>query len=769
MKRRALRLRAITAGSIFLAVLGFLFCPKPDLLEPYTFSRAVFDREGNLLNLSLSLDEKYRLFVPYKKINEHTKKALLTYEDKRFFSHFGVDIPSLARAAAAMIAGGRRQGASTLTMQVARLRWRLDTSSLWGKMQQILRALQLERHYSKEEILEAYYNLCPMGGNIEGIGAAALIYFNTEADKLNLPQAAALAVIPQNPEKRHPLKTGGQQRIAAAVQRLKTLWSTAYGNETTLDLPVLFEKHLPKTAMHTVQRVKRQTTSSNIRTTIDGVWQHKLEQALRSYIDKQRVLGVRNAAAIIVNKQTMEVIAEVGSADFFDKEISGQVDGLTSLRSPGSALKPFIYALALEQGLIHPLSLVRDVPENYGLYTPENFDHDFKGLINATEALVQSRNIPAVELLQKLSADSFYNLLQKAGIPKLKPARHYGLALALGGAEVTMQNLAELYAMLGNQGRFRRLRYFAGEAESLAVPLLMPESAFLTLEMLKTNPPVDRHALPYLARHDGYNVAWKTGTSFGFRDAWSAGIAGDYVFVIWLGNFDNTPNNALVGRETAAPLMFALIRQMAADGLVRQDTPALETLELTKADICLATGELANEDCEKTGSTYFIPNITKTPYKNISRKIPIDKKSGKRACRHMPPLTELKAYQFWDSEIYRIYEQAGIRLNRPPEFAENCAEVSTALSGKAPVIKSPADGSVLIAHSYGQKLTLSAELDADAAETLWFVNDVFAGKSGRYQNLEIALPVGKAIIRAVDNLGRTAAVSITGKNILHLN
>lgn len=769
MKLWAGRSGTAAAGSFLLVCLGFLFCPKPELLEHYNFSRAVYDRSGKLLNLSLSLDEKYRLFVPYEKINEHTKKALLTYEDKRFFSHFGVDIPSLMRAAATMAAGGRKQGASTLSMQVARLRWHIDTSSVWGKTIQILRALQLERHYGKEEILEAYYNLCPMGGNIEGIGAAALIYFNTEADKLNLPQAAALAVIPQNPERRHPLKKGGLQRIAQAVQRLKKLWSETYGDEAAFDLPVLFEKHLPKTAMHTVQRVKRQTTAGSIYTTLDSVWQQKLEQTLQHYVEKQHSLGVRNAAAIIVNRQTMDVIAEAGSADFFDTSISGEVDGLSALRSPGSALKPFIYALALENGLIHPLSLLRDVPENYGLYTPENFDHGFRGLINATDALVQSRNIPAVELLQKLPNDRFYTLLKNAGVPKLKPAKHYGLALALGGAEVTMQNLAELYAMLGNSGRFQKLRYFDDETKKPAQRLLSPESAFLTVEMLKTNPAVDRHALPYLAQHDGYKSAWKTGTSFGFRDAWSAGIAGDYVFIVWLGNFDNTPNNALVGREMAAPLMFALIRQIAAEGLIKETPPAADILNLTKVDICLDTGELANEDCKKTGSIYFIPNITQTPYSRITRKIPVIKVSGKRACRHTPPLTELKAYQFWDSNIYKIYEQAGIRLKRPPEFAENCANIAEPITGKAPVIKSPADGSVLVVHDAKQKMHLTAELDADATEVLWFVNDVFIGKSLRDESFETDIPNGNAVIRAVDNLGRGTAISIRGKKILHLN
>ncbi|MCM1324690.1 MAG: penicillin-binding protein 1C [Acetobacter sp.] len=771
MKHLRIRLGWFLGVLATLLLFCFIFCPKPLLLEHYNFSRAVYDRNGKLLNLSLSLDEKYRLFVPYQKINDNTKKALLAYEDRRFFKHFGVDILSIFRAAGNMALGGRRQGASTLTMQVARLRWRLDTSSLWGKFMQILRAIQLERHYSKEDILEAYYNLCPMGGNIEGIGAAALIYFDVEANALTLPQAAAIAVIPQNPEKRHPLKKDGAEQILQAVKRLKTQWITLYGdNEAAeFDLPIVFERHLPKTAMHTVRRVKKLQTMGDIHTSIDSFWQKRLEETLCNYIAKQQVLGVRNAAAMIVNRQTMEVIAESGSADFFDVSILGQVDGITARRSSGSTLKPFIYALALEQGIIHPLSLLRDVPENYGFYTPENFDHSFKGLINATDALVQSRNIPAVELLLELKDNSFYNLLKNAGVPKLKSAKHYGLSIALGGAEVTMQNLAELYAMLGNLGNFRKLQYFADAQTSSEKMFLTPESAYLTLEMLKTNQAVDKHALPYLVARDKYEVYWKTGTSFGFRDAWSVGIAGDYVFVVWIGNFDNTPNNALTGRSMAAPLMFTLIRMMAADGLIKQPEFHLDELQLAETKICLATGELAGADCDKIAQTYFIPNITQTPYNNISRRIPIDIASGKRACRHTPPTTELKTFQFWDSYVYQIYEQAGIQLNRPPEFLEDCSFINEITNGKAPVIKQPVDGSTLIAHGKNIKLTLKADTDADVTEIFWFINDVFVGKNARFETLVTDIPNGKATIRAVDNLGRTATISIIGKKFLHMN
>lgn len=759
----------VTVGAILLIAINcYLFCPKPELLEHYNFSHAVYDKNGKLLNLGLSIDEKYRLFTPYEKLNENTKNTLLLYEDKRFFQHFGVDVFSVFRAIKEMLIGGRKQGASTLTMQVARLRWRLNTASISGKIIQILRAIQLERHYSKEQILEAYFNLCPLGGNIEGIGAASLIYFNTNAENLTIPQSAALTVIPQNPEKRNPLKPQGVTEIHLAVQRLKKLWENAFDSYDSgiFEMPISFEKNLPKIAMHTVRRLNKQFNQNRIISTLDAYWQIRLEKITANYINKQKNVGVNNAAVLILNYKTMDVLAETGSADFFNKDISGQVDGLTARRSPGSTLKPFIYALGLEHGLIHPLSLLKDIPENYGLYTPENFDYAFKGLINATDALVQSRNIPAVELLLRLNDDSFYTLLKRAGVPRLKDAKHYGLALALGGAEVTMQNEAELYAMLANLGQYRKLNYIYSPHENKPLSLLTPESAYLVLEMLKTNPAIDRYMLPYMTRHDDYQVRWKTGTSFGFRDAWSVGIAGDYVFVVWLGNFDNSPNNALTGRTMAAPLMFSLIRTMAAEGLIQEPTYPLEKLNLTEVEICLATGEQANAACQKRGKTYFIPNITQTPYSNITRQIPIDIQSGKRACRHLPPQTELRYYQFWPSEIYKIYDKAGIQLEQPPAFLHDCEQIDTGVVGKPPLIKQPTDGSTLIAHGKNDKMSLYAEADADVDYIFWYINDVFVGKSFPDESVVTPILLGKAVIKAVDNFGRVATVSVEGKKFL---
>lgn len=246
------------------------------------------------------------------------------------------------------------------------------------------------------------------------------------------------------------------------------------------------------------------------------------------------------------------------------------MDGTRALRSPGSVLKPFIYAQALERGIIHPMTMLKDVPKNYGVYTPENFDRSFYGLLNATQALVYSRNIPAVDLLLQVGEENFYNLLKACGVQKLRPVGFYGLAMALGGTEVSMHNLAAMYAMLYNEGRFGTLRVLQGEERPLK-QLLSPEAAFLTLNMLSQNAAADDTATRFSKRKTAYPVSWKTGTSYGFKDAWSAGVVGPYVVVVWIGNFDGTPNNAFVGRDMAAPLFFGWSEGLPGSRKLRQN------------------------------------------------------------------------------------------------------------------------------------------------------------------------------------------------------
>jgi len=750
----------------FLAIGGslFLLVPKPDLYEKYSFSSAVYDRNGKLLNLTLSMDEKYRLFTPLKDIPQEARQALLLYEDRYFYVHPGVNPLRMAHAIYEMLRGGRRQGASTVTMQLARLIYQIDSSSLSGKFEQILRALQIELFYRKDEILEAYFNLAPYGGNIEGLGAAARIYFNKKSKDLSLPEIMALTVIPQNPGKRNLLTVNARQETTAAAARLQKIWRENYDHEenTYLDLPLSSGVHLPKEAPHFVRRILK-NDRGEINATLDLNYQHSAEEILQAFVREHHNQGIFNASAIIIDARNMDVLAYIGSSDFNNNTIFGQVDGTRALRSPGSALKPFIYAMALEKGLIHPLSMLKDVPRNYGVYTPENFDHSFYGLVNATQALVYSRNIPAVDLLLKIGENEFYTFLQNCNVRRLKPMGFYGLSMALGGTEVSLQDLAAMYAMLFAGGKFRPLRFKTDENVQ-SKDLLSPEAAFLTRYMLSQNQAVDENLTPFSLQKQKYSVAWKTGTSYGYKDAWSIGIVGPYVIAVWVGNFDGTPNHAFVGREAAAPLFFRLVRKFAGQNPASAKVMnADQSLNLAKVEICRDTGDIANAYCNQRIVSYFIPGVTTIRMSDVSRLIPIDVKSGLRACRHQPPQTEMRRFNFWSSDVLKAFAEAGISIGRPPAFKENCSEIEAFNTGRAPQIVTPADGGRFVLQSHklaNEKIALKAVLDADAENVYWFLNNRLVGNTKAGEVLEVMPAVGSNEIKAVDDMGRVSVVKI---------
>ncbi len=745
---------------VIIVILLRLLLPKPILYEKYSFSSIVFDRNGKVLNLSLSMDDKYRLFTPRTEIPPEAIEALLLYEDRNFYYHPGVNPLSVARAIYEMASGGRRQGASTITMQLARIVYQIDSSKLSGKFEQMLRAIQIEFFYSKDEILEAYFNLAPYGGNIEGIAAAARIYFDCAAQELNLPQILALTVIPQNPSKRALLNTAGQAQAKEAAKSLSTEWQQhSKTTDTFIDAASAADVYLPKKAPHFVRAVLRKT-SGTIYTTLDGNYQRMTEEILHHFVMEHQQQGINNAAALIVDAADMSVLAYVGSADFDNRQILGQVDGTKALRSPGSALKPFIYAMALEKGIIHPRTMLKDVPRHYGVYTPENFDRSFFGLVNATDALVFSRNIPAVDLLLNIGEKNFHHLLERCGVGKLKTADFYGLAAALGGIEVSMQNLAAMYAMLYNGGQFSQLRFLRDDKPKHE-QLLSPEAAFLTLDMLSHNQAVDTKTSLFSPRTKDYPISWKTGTSYGFRDAWSVGVVGSYVIAVWVGNFDGTSNHAFIGRDIAAPLFFRLVRKIATEEAIPQDLEPSATLNLAKVNVCTDTGDIANAYCEKQVETYFIPGVSGIKMSNVARMIPIDIATGLRACRHCPPQTEMHRYNFWSPDVLNAYEAAGITIRRPPAFKGNCAEIETFNQGQAPRILLPADGSRFLQRpQQTEKIVLKAVADADVMQIYWFMDNRLIGQSKTGQTLETVPTNGRHEIKAVDDMGRITTIRI---------
>lgn len=746
--------KCLIYGAVFLSGLLsiiYFFLPKPDLLENFTFSSAVYDKDGRLLRLTLSRDEKYRLFIPLKEIPEAAQNALLLYEDKNFYRHPGVDPAAVARAAFSTLSRGRRQGASTITMQLARLVFNIDSSTVSGKIRQMFRAVQIERHYTKKQILETYFNLAPYGDNVEGLAAAGLIYFGTLPQKLSLPEILTLIVVPQNPSVRNPARNG--RELADARMRLGNLWRETYPQDSRnahLSLPVAVKgrNDLPFHAPHLTTQVLK-NKSGRIFTTIDLNLQNQIEEITASYIKRNRHKGFYNAAVLIADYHTMETVVYIGSADFWNDKISGQVNGVTAPRSPGSAMKPFIYALALEQGLIHPGTLLKDLPRSFVAYNPENFGQNYHGVATAADALVNSLNIPAVDLLQRLKPGSFYGFLKTTGVKNLRSEKHYGLAMALGGYEISMKEMVKAYAVLARGGQMRALKEIKTEQTPPARQVLSPESSFLTLDMLAKNTPVDGN--------EKYSLSWKTGTSYSYKDAWTAGIAGKYALAVWIGNFDGTSNHAFVGRTAAAPLFFEIVRTLEKQSDFSKYGLSPEGMNLARVDICASTGDIANDFCPKSVKGWFIPGVSPIKLSDVHRRIPIDLKSGLRACRHTPPSTRLEVFEFWPSDILAAFEKGGISKKPPPDFMEDCTR-NFPITGHPPEIVYPVKDMIYMVRSHKmdeEKLVLQASADSDAAHLYWFSDDAFLAQSRPGEAVTVMPQTGTHRLKVIDDKGRT--------------
>jgi penicillin-binding protein 1C len=747
---------------LIIILIGIrVLAPQPPLLNNLNFSQAIYDKQHHLLRLTLTADDKYRLYTPLKDISPLMLQATLLQEDQYFYWHPGINPFAIIKAAwQTYILHTRQIGASTITMQVARMRFNINSKTIAGKIVQILRALQLELFYSKSQILEAYLNLAAYGGNVEGVGAASIIYFNKPAKQLNLVQALTLSVIPQNPARRVPAPKN-QQDLKNARNKLFLRWLKQNpqdkDKQALMQLPMqLTKNNLPFLAPHLVDTVIQQNPQqASIITTLDLTLQKIIEQTVQKYIIYQQPLGVNNVAVMLVDTRDMEVKALLGSANFFDKAINGQVNGTTAKRSPGSTLKPFIYALAIDQGLIHPNTVLKDAPSSFGAYNPENFDNDFMGPIKAKDALVLSRNIPAVYLAEQLKNPTLYQFLQQANVNLPKAEKDYGLSLVLGGAEVTMEELVSLYAILANHGIWQPLRMQVNQSKQAGKRLLSPEASFLTLDMLKNTP---RPTPVNAAINQPIPVYWKTGTSSGYRDAWSIGVFGHYVLAVWVGDFSGKSNPSFIGTQSAAPLFFAII-----EAITRQvkELPVLnydvKKLNLTQVKVCDASGLLATRYCPNVVTTWFIPGKSPIKKDDIYREVAIDKTTQKRAC-HFDQNTEFKVYEFWPSDLLKIFAQAGVQRQLPPAYGPACSALQNANAGIAPKIISPQQ-SLIYAARLNRPTTILfyASSAGDVRQLYWFVNNSFIGSANSTQTSSWLAKPGHYIIRVVDDHGRATA------------
>jgi penicillin-binding protein 1C len=792
---RLLALAAIATMTLAAAFAATRYWPREPLRERITSSTAVFDHNGRLLRLTLARDEQYRLWTPLEEISPQLIAALLLHEDRHFHRHLGFNPIAFVRAGVSTFTGGPRIGGSTLTMQLARLHYGLNTRTILGKLEQIARAIQLELCYSKQELLEAHLNLMPYGGNVQGIGTASFIYFGKRPDQLDLAETLALVVIPQSPARRTPTQSEPDD-LHMARTRLFDRWVQAHPEaeslRASLSERLRFARigQLPFEAPHFVDHVLRGSflpspvtramvptapamnsvpssatrgrvgeradtksadTRTSITTTLDLPLQRLTERVLRNYIREHASIGIRNASALLVDTRDLSIRAMVGSANFHDTTISGQVNGTLAKRSPGSTLKPLIYALAIDQGLIHPLTVLRDAPTSFGPFSPENFDGRFVGPIPATDALVRSRNVPAVALSAQLAHPNLYQFLRTAGIANMASERHYGLALALGGGEVTMAETAMLYAMLANRGELKPLRFFEAPSAS-GVRMLSEEAAFMTLDMLKTAPRPDD---PFTRKQDRVRAAWKTGTSWGFRDAWTAGVFGPYVLVVWTGNFDGKGNPAFIGVQAAAPLFFRIVDAITAHDPALVEPAFRQPPRLARVEVCTASGDLPNAECPQTSTTWYIPGVSPIKISDVHRRVWIDNRTGEQACPPFDPhYTRSDIFEYWPSELMQLFAQAGMPRRRPPEAA-NCER--TVAPGTAPRITSPitAVTYTLRAHRIGtESIPLAANTDSEARRVHWFVDDSYVGSAAPGSALGwTPIRAGKYLVRAVDDRG----------------
>lgn len=531
----------------------------PPLHAASPVSTLVLDRNGKLLRPFTTPEGRWRLPVSVSEVDPTYIEILIAYEDKRFYRHWGVDPWALIRALWQAASRGRIvSGASTLTMQVARLLEPREVRSLGAKLREMLRAVQIEAHLSKREILALYLRLAPFGGNLEGVRAASLTYFGKEPKRLAPHEAALLVALPQSPETRRPDRfvstaRNARNRVLARASAADLLSASQIQAYAMRDLPT--RRHsFPRLAAHVAQtRIAHAPEKAVHKLTLDREIQAVME---RLATDGARKIGAKHSAAIVViENKTGAVLAHVGSAGFFDHARAGQIDMALAMRSPGSALKPFIYGLAFERGLAHPETLIEDRPARFGGYAPRNFDQEFQGTVTVREALQLSLNIPAVQALEAVGPARLLARLRSAGAAVQLPSEDApGLAIALGGIGITLMDLAKLYAALARQGEPTPLHetlsphaISALAVEPGAKRLLSPAAAWYVGDILRNTPP------PVSAA--GGAIAFKTGTSYGYRDAWAAGFDRQFTIAVWMGRPDGASSPGLTGISAAAPIL----------------------------------------------------------------------------------------------------------------------------------------------------------------------------------------------------------------------
>ncbi len=745
--------------AILIAVISLnLLFPLPQQ-KPY--SKVIYAKDGTMLSAYLSKDDKWRMQAHLNEISPYLIEAILAKEDNWFYWHPGVNPVSVIRAFIQNIITGKRvSGASTITMQVARMLEPGGRTYL-KKIEEMFRAFQLEFHYSKKEILEIYLSMLPYGGNIEGIKAASYIYFNRSPDKLSLAQAILMAVIPNDPNN---LRV---DRNYLNALRMRNTWIKKFMLEgvfkksdlsDALAEPVISGRYTIKNkAPHFCQYVSQNFIGNEIQTSLVPSIQQTAEKLLLNYVRRIKAKQVSNGAVIIIDNKANSVAGYCGSADFNDYNSSGQVNGITSVRSPGSTLKPILYSLAFDRGLLTPQMKLLDLPTDINGYEPENYDLKFHGEVSAKFALANSLNVPAVRLLQKVGINKFLSMLGKGGFTDIAEHKKLlGLSVILGGCGVRLEQLAGFYTVFANKGILYPLNYLASGKKNINISsrLFSPGAVYLTSQILTSNERPD-FPVEFLSYTNLPKIAWKTGTSYGKRDAWAIGYNPDFTIGVWMGNFDGTGAPKLSGTEMAVPLLFELFNSI--DYKPKKlwfDKPE----DVLERKVCSETGLLPTKYCTSLITDYYINKISSNKKCNLYRAVYVSNDEKISYCTECLPGSGYKivAYPNYDPELTLWYLRNKIPFKRQPPHNPFCI---ARFSGEGPKILSPtADYDYYIEKGSSEQIMLMAASDPLTAIQYWYINDKFFAKTKPGNKLFFTPTSGNVKVTCLDNLGRKVTI-----------
>lgn len=658
-------------------VVWYIFC-LPRQLFNESFSTVVTDREGELLGARIADDGQWR-FPERETIPDKIRVCMIEFEDRHFKSHWGVNPLAIGRAFVQNIKERRVvSGGSTITMQTIRLA-RNKPRTLGEKLIEMIWATRLEFRYSKKEILALYASHAPFGGNVVGLDAAAWRYFGHAAEQLSWAEAAILAVLPNAPSMIHLSKSRDallqkRNRLLTRLLKAGKIDNSIY--ELSLSEPLPDEPlPLPQTAPHLVSHFNRIRKGEQTVSTIDKGIQQRIETLLERWNDELIRSDIRNLAAIVLDVRTNEVIAYCGNVRFNENNSSNQVDIIRSPRSTGSILKPFLYCAALQEGEILPHTLLSDIPININGFSPQNFNMQYEGAVPASEVIARSLNIPSVQLLRQYSVPKFYDFLKSTGISTLtKPSSHYGLSLILGGAEASLWDVSKAYTDMGRSllGLSYTSPSMIANEKSTAKDKPNPfrrGAVWQTFQAIKeVNRPeeIDWRVIPSMQ-----TIAWKTGTSYGFRDAWAVGVTPAYVVGVWVGNASGEGKAGLVGARTAGPVMFDIFNLLSR-------TPWFDTpySEFTEAEVCRLSGHLKGRFCESGDTVMILPAGLRTqtcPYHHTVHLTEDESRRVYESCMG----TEITVKRSWFTlppawEWY--YKQHHPEYKPLPPFKPGCGE-----------------------------------------------------------------------------------------------